>query len=135
MPPHTAFVSPTSDDMAGLIRELLAHHMLEVCPDPTFVLNNDERIIVFNRAASTLGWTREELIGRNWSDIVERVDETAHIVSSNVAVSAPGVATFRAATIRQGNGSLQDVDLVTYGVRIGSTMRPSVVVVQRQRAA
>jgi PAS domain S-box-containing protein len=64
----------TVDLLADWIGETLTHHMLEVSAEPVVVLNADDRIVFVSRAAARLQWSRVDLIGTEWAELVHPDD-------------------------------------------------------------
>ena len=131
-PSHDGRVDTVSaEGLNQLVREVLTHHMLEVTVEPTFVLDGDGRVVIANRAVARLGWDPGALVGRAWAELVGDDGAPERVLSSHIAVSAPGIAVTRPGRIRRGDGiGHQAVLVITYRLWLGESDAPSVVVLR-----
>lgn len=120
----------TAEGLTQLVREVFTHHMLEVASEPTFVLNAESRIVIANRASTALGWEAHELVGRHWEDLVDGYEGISRMLSTDVALSAPGVAVVRDGWIRRRDGKVDAVQFVTYRLWLGQAGSPGIVIVR-----
>ena len=113
---------------------MLAHHMLEATSDPVVVLNADQRVVLLNRAASSLGWTRHAVIGCEWSDLLHPDDHRPDAPVSPPDTDAP-IVTRCDVTLRRGNGTWQRAAMVSYAGRVDRHGVVSVLVLMPHRFA
>jgi PAS domain-containing protein len=124
----------TVDRLAAWIGEMLAHHMLEATSDPVVVLNADQRVVLLNRAASSLGWNRQAVIGREWGDMLHPDDQEPDAPVSPPGTDAPIVRRGEV-TLRLGDGTWQRAAIVSYAGRIDDHGVVSVLVLKPHRIA
>src|SRR6266853_893536 len=75
----------------------LAQAVLEGHPTPIIVLTEDRRVVLWNRAADTLGFTAPEAIGRAIDELLSPSTQREHLDEDRVRV---GDATFVVLTRR-----------------------------------
>ncbi len=125
----------TVDRLADWIGEILAHHMLEVSADPVVVLNADDRIVFVSRTASSLHWSRTELIGSEWAHLVHPDDRGIALdrpgTGGDAGPRSPGHATGGPVRVRSGDGTWIETRMVRYHGQLhaGATGRDHVSLV------
>jgi diguanylate cyclase (GGDEF)-like protein/PAS domain S-box-containing protein len=81
-----------------------SHAILDAVPDPVVVIGADVRLTFANRAAvERFGWTRDELIGRNVTDLVHR-DDVVTALASLDSVQRKDVGTLVTIRLRDHTG-------------------------------
>jgi PAS domain S-box-containing protein len=84
---------PSSEEMTSAVRNVLTHHVIENDPDLLVVLNGEDRIVLVNRAAESLGWSSRDVIGLEFSALVhpddwralQSVSRDAHVGDGRIA--------------------------------------------------
>jgi PAS domain S-box-containing protein len=125
---HAGGVS-TVDRLASWIGEVLAHHMLEASPEPVVVLNPDRRVVLVSRSAASLDWSRDTLVGREWSDLLHPDDVGSGTNTASPEDDTP-VVRRRDVTIRRGDGEWQSVSMMSYTARLDDVGVVSVLVLR-----
>jgi PAS domain-containing protein len=125
---HAGGVS-TVDRLASWIGEVLAHHMLEASPEPVVVLNPDRRVVLVSRSAASLDWSRDALVGREWSDLVHPDEVGSGMHASTPDDDTPLVRRCDI-TIRRGDGEWQQVSMMSYTARLDEVGVVSVLVLR-----
>lgn len=103
--------------------------MLEASPEPVVVLNPDQRVVLVSRSAASLDWSRDMLVGREWSDLVHPDDAGSAANASSPDDDTP-VVRRRNVTIRRGDGEWQSVSMMSYTARLDDVGVVSVLVLR-----